>query len=538
MNRYLTVIIVFIFCLSTSAQQSTLPLGKTYNNLYENKLHSTNSNIHTGFKPLIKSDVLKEVDIDSVINRVHKKFHQGILKRKLFSEHLFTKNGDDFKFLFNPVIHLEKGIEKEENKETFVNTRGFILEGNVGKNIFFFSSFVENQSIFSNYIHEYVYKKRVVPGQGYVKEFKGTGFDYAMSSGHLAIKPAKQFVILFGHGKHFIGDGYRSLLLSDNAFNYPFLRIQTTFWKVKYTNLYAEMQDLNHYESSNVNNYDYMGYAKKYMSSHHLSINITKKLNVSLYEAIIWRTRYYAPGNKGFDVNYLNPITLLRPIEFSLNSPDNVLAGLHTKYKLSFKTYFYGQLVLDEFTLDEMKNNNGYWANKFGYQLGAKMYDAFKFDNLILQAEYNFVRPYTYSHDNPLQNYAHYNQSLAHPIGANFSEKLVIINYRKERWVARAQLMLAKYGGKIKGDPTSYGNDIYMSYSDRPSNYGIEMYQGNLTTIDYLQLNIGYIINPLTNLKVDFCLVKRNFVNEIDEINTIFYSIGLKTDLFNRYYDF
>ncbi|SVD49387.1 uncharacterized protein METZ01_LOCUS402241, partial [marine metagenome] len=120
-------------------------------------------------------------------------------------------------------------------------------------------------------------------------------------------------------------------------------------------------------------------------------------MNVSLYEAIIWRINH-APGNKGFDINYLNPITLLRPIEFSLNSPDNVLAGLHAKYKLSFKTYFYGQLVLDEFTLDAMKNNNGYWANKFGYQLGAKMYDAFKFDNLILQAEYNFVRPYTYSH--------------------------------------------------------------------------------------------------------------------------------------------
>ena len=82
------------------------------------------------------------------------------------------------------------------------------------------------------------------------------------------------FAIQFGHGKHFIGDGYRSLLLSDNAFNYPFLRIQTSFWRVQYTNLYAEMQDINYFENNGIDNYDQMGYAKKYMSSHYLSTNV------------------------------------------------------------------------------------------------------------------------------------------------------------------------------------------------------------------------------------------------------------------------
>jgi hypothetical protein len=369
-----------------------------------------------------------------------------------------------------------------------------------------------------------------------------------MASGYFGIKPAKNFVIQFGHGKHFIGDGYRSLLLSDNAFNYPFLRIQTSFWKMQYTNLYVEMQDINYFENNVIDHSDQMGYAKKYMSSHYLSTNLNSKLNIGIFESVIWEVNH-TPESRGFDVNYLNPIALFLPLGYSINSPDNALLGINAKYKLPLKSHLYGQLILDEFSLNKMKRNNDWYASKYGYQVGAKMYDVVGLDNLTLQAEYNLVRPYTYAHHDPRQNYAHYNQPLAHPLGANFSEKLLIINYRRERWIARAQLMLAKYGDKIKGDPTSYGNDVYMStgefqepsgfiHTGRPSDFGIVMYQGEITDINYMQFNIAYIINPITNFKIDFGITKRNLVSESNEVNTTFYSIGIKTDLFNHYYDF
>ena len=65
------------------------------------------------------------------------------------------------------------------------------------------------------------------------------------------------------------------------------------------------------------------------------------------------------------------------------------------------------------------------------------------------------------------------------------------------------QLLKAKYGGKIIGDPTSYGNDIFMSNSDRPSDYGIEMFQGNLSDLNYSKFTISYLFNSKTNLKVE-----------------------------------
>ena len=51
------------------------------------------------------------------------------------------------------------------------------------------------------------------------------------SSGFVSVEASDNFIVQFDHGKHFIGDGYRSLLLSDNSFNYPFTS-PIKFWKI------------------------------------------------------------------------------------------------------------------------------------------------------------------------------------------------------------------------------------------------------------------------------------------------------------------
>ena len=544
MRFLLLSILVFVSVLNLDAQHANLYLGNNYGSNINQLIYNEDANYHTSFKPLIKSDL--KFDVDSFLD--DKSNSSSWYLRKLFSEHFIILKGEDYKVLASPIINLSKGKEVNEDKNRFTNTRGFLIEGDLGKKISFFSSFVENQSVFPNYVDNFIKKNTVVPGQGYARDFKQTGFDYAMSSGYVSCRANQMFAVQFGHGKHFIGDGYRSLLLSDNTFNYPYLRIQTTFWKVQYTNLYTEFQDINYFSNNGLANYDQMGYAKKYMSAHYLSVNITKKLNISLFESVIWRMNH-APGNNGFDVNYLNPIAMLRPIEFSVNSPDNVLVGVNGKYKLPLSSYLYGQLVLDEFSLNDLKESNGFWANKFGYQLGFKMFNALKVENLTFQTEYNFVRPYTYSHHNPQQNYAHYNQSLAHPLGANFSEFLIMSNYRWKRWEVDAKIIFAKYGGSSANDSISYGNDLYEStgtfeepngfvYPGRPSDFGIEMHQGNLTTVHLKNFNIAYVVNPRTNFKVNLGITLRDFESEETEMQTKFINFGIKSDLFNHYYDF
>jgi hypothetical protein len=534
--RSFSFFLLFSLCvLNVNAQHSNLLLGNSYSSNFNQLIYAEESDLHTSFKSIIKSDL--NFDVDSILESQIQSDYSNWYLRKMFSEHFFLLKGDDYRVVASPIINLTSGKEFVQEKNTFTNTRGFIIEGDLGKKISFFSSFAENQSIFPDYLDVQIRKNNVVPGQGYARSFKETGFDYAMSSGYVSYRPNKMFVVQFGHGKHFIGDGYRSLLLSDNTFNYPYLRIQTTFWKVQYTNLYTEFQDINYFSDNGLDNYDQMGYAKKYMSAHYLSINATKKFNISLFESVIWRMNH-APGVNGFDVNYLNPIVMLRPTEFSVGSPDNVLVGVNLKYKLPISSYLYGQLLLDEFTLEQIKSNNGYWANKFAYQLGYKIFNAFSIDNLTLQTEYNLARPYTYSHFNTQQNYAHYNQPLAHPLGANFSEFLLLINYKWKKFVVDGKIISSKYGDNINGDPASYGNDVYDNYRDRPYDFGVEMYQGNLTTVNIKIFNISYIVNPKTNLKINLGVTLRDFKNEDEELQTQFINFGIKSDLFNHYYDF
>jgi hypothetical protein len=540
------LLLVFISSFSGYSQHTNLLLGTSYSSDINKILYTKDCDTHTSFKPILRSNL--GFVSDSVIKRYYSTNYKRGYLRKFFSEHLIVLEGDDYKVIASPIINFSKGKELIDSKSTFINSRGYFVEGNLGKKISFSTSFFENQAIFSNYLDTYIRDNKVVPGQGYAREFKDTGFDYAMSSGYLTYRANNIFTVQLGHGKNFIGDGYRSLLLSDNTFNYPYLKIQTTFWKIQYTNLYAELMDLNYFNTHSLDNRDQMGYPKKYLSSHYLSFNANKRFNFSLFESVVWRMNH-APGSSGFDVNYLNPIIMLRPVEFSLNSPDNVLVGINTKY-LFKSSYIYGQLVLDEFSFNNLRGNDGWWANKIGYQLGYKIFDLFNVDRLTFQAEYNYVRPYTYAHHNPQQSYAHYNQPLAHPLGANFSEFLVMTNYKWKRFEVDIKMMFAKYGGDFKGDSISYGSNLSFSTgnyalqeglvaisSGRPSDFGIEMFQGNLTTINYQSLNFSYIINPYTNLKVNFGMTFRNLNNDEEDVRTQFINFGIASDIFNHYYD-
>ena len=544
--KYFLCSILLFFSFDVYSQHINLLLARNYSSDINKLLYTDASDVHTSMKPILKSDL--NFIPDSLVRSYLPVRYKNWYIRKFLGEHLIVLKGDNYKVIASPIINFSKGKELNESISTFTNSRGYLIEGDLGEKVSFSTSFIENQAIFANYLDSYVKDNKVVPGQGFARTFKDNGFDYAMSSGYVTYRPNNMFSFQFGHGKNFIGDGYRSLLLSDNTFNYPYLKIQTTFWKVQYTNLYAEMMDINFFAKHGIPNWDQMGYPKKYFSSHYLSLNATRNFSLSLFESIVWRMNH-APGNSGFDINYLNPIVMLRPIEFSVNSPDNVLVGVNTKYTFK-QSYIYGQLILDEFSFESLKVNDGFWGNKIGYQLGYKIFDPFNIERLTFQTEYNYVRPYTYSHHNPEQNYAHYNQPLAHPLGANFSEVLFMAQYKWKRFEIDARVMRAKYGGDFNGDTISYGSNLYLSTgsyaqehglvgmgSGRPSDFGIEMYQGNLTKIDYRSLNLSYIINPYTNLKINLGLTFRNSYNDDDEVKTQFINFGIMSDLFNHYYD-
>ncbi|WP_372792748.1 gliding motility protein RemB [Lutibacter sp.] len=506
---------------------------------YDYYLNQVN-NSHTAVKPYVYSEVEKYIDLDAQKNKLIKPKTTWFGK-KLLNEHMAFVKGNDFWFTVDPGVDLQLGKDSEGIK-TFNNTRSVHINGGLGKNFNFSTSFYESQGRFANYVNQYAESIKpdggnpaIIPGRGIAKEFNSDAYDYPVAEAYLSYTPNKTFNFQFGNGKNFIGDGYRSLFLSDVASPYPFFKINTNFWKIRYTNLWMWMQDVR--PELTVDG----AYKQKFMAIHYLSWNATKKLNIGLFETVIWEDT----NNRGFDVNYLNPLIFYTAVEFSTGSrAGNTLLGLSLKYKLKDFS-LYSQLILDEFRAGEITSSNGWWANKYGIQLGVKYYNAFHIENLYLQAEYNAVRPYTYSHDELNLNYGHNNQPLAHLWGSNFKEVIGIARFTKDRWFANAKIILGKKGFDFNNgtDTFSYGGNVFEDNDNRASDYGNEIGQGNTANIFIGNLQVGYLVNPATNLKLFGGLTFRDFnpdapTGVFDKSNSTWISFGLKTDLFNWNFDF
>ncbi|MEM7039634.1 MAG: hypothetical protein AAF570_21855, partial [Bacteroidota bacterium] len=163
-----------------------------------------------------------------------------------------------------------------------------------------------------------------------------------------------------------------------------------------------------------------------------------------------------------------NPIIFYRSVEQSFGSPDNSTIGVSLKTNFLQRFQFYGQIMLDDFNFRNRDQGTGYFANKYGYQVGLKYINAFWIPLLDLQVEYNRVRPYTYSHFNPTASYSHYGQPLAHGAGANLYDVHLLVRYQPfPRWSGRL-LFSHMYKG-LDMDGYNFGGDIFQPYTlNRP----------------------------------------------------------------------
>ncbi len=519
-----------------------IPLSTQNYGRFDAALNKIGTNAHTSQKPFLYAEVNKYYDFEAENKKILKP-KTSWLGRKWWNEHMITFKGDDFWFTLDPGVDLQVGKDTGADINTYNNTRLLYAQGGIGKNLSFFTVFYESQGRFADYFNRYAESIKpdggnpaIIPGRGIAKRFNEDAYDYPVATGYVSYSPSKYFNFQLGHGKNFIGDGYRSLFLSDNASPNPFFKIKTNIWKLQYTNIWMSLKDVR----SEVIN-DNRSYRNKYIASHYLSYNVTKRLNIGFFESVIWEN-----AGDGVNFSYLNPIIFYQAIQFAVGSrAGNALIGFSAKYKFSDRINAYGQFIIDEFSSGDIFGGEGSWKNKTGYQLGMKYYDAFGLKNLYLQAEYNRVRPYTYSHNTVTLNYGQNNQSIAHPYGASFSEFLLIGHYNIGRIFGDAKFIVAKRGFDFNTpeDNSFYGADIYGSEVDRPFENGHEIAQGNTTDFFFAELQAGYLINPATSLKVYGSVIFRSFKPLVDtetvfENTTTWFNLGIRTDLFNWQNDF
>ena len=516
-------------------------------NLYTNfdgEMNQVGTNNHTASKPYTYAEVSKYHNFEEAYNAI-KINKEGWWGRKLFNENLVAIQGEDYWFTLNPIFDLRMGKSNSNTEDyTYVNTRGLQIQGGLGEQLNFTTTIYESQGVFADYYNRYANSIQpsggnpaIIPGIGIAKDFKTTKYDFPSADANITYTPSKHLNLQLGYSRNFIGDGYRSLLEGDGASPYPFVKINTTFWKIKYTNTYMWLKDVRKDVTLD------RTYATKYMANHYLSWNASKRLNIGFFESVIWTN----DNNRGFDLNFVNPIIFYRSVEFSSSARSgNAVLGITSKYKWNNNINLYGQFLLDEFSLGDMKSGEKSWKNKYGYQLGAKYFNAFGMKNLYLQAEYNHVRPYVYAHSNAITNYGHNNQSMGHNWGSNFKELTGIARFHKNRLFADAKISVGIRGFDFDTttDAKNYGSNIYKDYDElRAYEKGVAVGQGNKTNVFIADIQAGYLLNPSTNLKLFGNLIYRNFSPQVNTTTTFkesttWFSIGLRSDVFNWYLDY
>lgn len=442
---------------------------------------------------------------------------------------LLEINTKDFFFTVNPVLQAALSAESDYSGDRlFLNTRGVTLRGMIGRRLGFSAYMTDNQERAPQFVQERIIRDDAVPGYGFYKDFKTTATDYLDARGSINFTAAKYLDFQFGYDKNFIGNGYRSLFLSDFSNSYLFLKINTRIWKFNYMNLFTELIPQTFNISSGNKLLD-----KKYMAMHHLSMDITKWLNVGIFESVVFGRENH------FEFSYLNPVIFLRLAEQQNGSPDNAFVGIDLKANVAKRLQFYGQLLLDELVVKELKNGNGWWANKFAIQMGGKYVNALGVKNLDLQGEINLVRPFTYSHFDSVANYTHYNQPLAHPLGANFVEAIGIVRYQPHpKWTTSARLIVWKQGTDTTD--SNFGSNIFMPNRNRPAgDYGYKLPNGPRAAGVNAQLLVSYEVKE--NLFLEASALLRNYksgVSNLGDRNSSVITAGIRMNMFRREYDY
>ena len=438
--RYLSAVFCFIYLSGYSQGDPSRfaldPLGKG-----QQHLAKRSTQLHSNLQPFVKSldTTWIQASDSSTINRIE----------------------------IRPSGAIAAGYSlSDSSRATWQASPGVLLNANLGTRWDLGAAYHFITEKYPTYLQAIADSLSIMPGIGFATSDKNGSIAHYYE-GHIGYQAGKHFHFEVGRGKHFWGDGYRSLLLSQNTAPYPYFRLDTRVWNLKFVNLIGQFRD-------RVPGVPFSDTRHKYGALHSLSWNISKRVNISFYEMVIWQEKD-SLSDRGLDLNYMHPLLFLRPVEYAQGSADNVMLGFSFSIKSNTNQLVYGSIIIDEFLLDEVYNGEGWWANKFGGQIGVKSFDTFT-EGLHFQLEINAVRPFTYTHGSRLQSYGNQNQGLAHSFNTNFRELMLLARYEMKDWTFLVSASAAEYGRDRVDE--NYGGDLFRSYVNPFNKYGNTVGQG------------------------------------------------------------
>jgi hypothetical protein len=520
--KFKVIAVTLFFCWNTNFSQQNIPLETFHKQQF---LKYSRANSFETFYPINNQHFDLQDSIKDTTTFYYD-FHVWFFNRNWLEKK--EKNGS---IEINPLVNFSygKGSSIADSLPLYRNTRGVSVRGELNQKVFFSFVFCENQSRFMSYQNQYfndrgefydndsIFQKvnAVIPAGARTKPFKINGYDYAFSFGSFAYQFNAKIRLEAGNNQHFIGSGFRSLLLSDNGIYSPYLRFSWKFsGKFSYQFLYKSHKNLYRKpETLAVES----PYEKKLFAANYLTYTPIKNLSLSLFTS----------GNQLLtdSISKYNPnLQMLIPLPFMnsdyifKNKITNGISGVNIDFALKNSKY-YAQIVHD---LVENKS-------LFAYQLGTYLFDFAKIKNLNLQVELNYVPENFYADANTKLAYSNYNMNLAHTKGNNFTEVLTHLNYEFRRFYFSSYAIIYFTKGGSINDQIEENSIFLFNKNNSNFDYG--------TTV-LTNFELGYRINKKYNptIYLQYQSRKSNFKENEFSDNSIMF--GLKVNLFNQYLDF
>ncbi len=499
----------FLLCaLFVQGQYVSTPLNEGHARLLEayQLQHRTDERV-SAFKPgLVQVKQLDSLRQGDTQTWTRKRYNSWVM-RKLRHEHLIEVRKDDFYLNGDFVFDLTVGRDLNDAQQgtIYTNTRGFQFEGTVGKRVFFSSTFYENQSIFPAYLDNVVADRESVPGLGRYKTFENfagdTAYDYAFATGAAGVAFSRYSFIQLGYDRQFVGHGFRSLLLSDASFPYPFFRGNIGFLdgRVQYSITWATLQGTERVPLGLERGKEFP-FQRKRAKFSYLSVFPTHWFSVGLFTAVLQRV-WTDSSHVDADFDYYLPSGLL---SYAASDDDvNRTIGINASIQPLNQLRFYGQYA-----------QYRYWSDD-AFQIGVQLLDPLKWNHLSFRAEFNSGNVNDLTQDtlgNPLSGelaFTHNGQFLGHPLDGPFDELLIQGSIRLRDFQFSGTLMRYQREFPLTGLPTA--------------------------SITYINAEAAYIVNPMSLAKVVMGATYRT-----DDVlpSTQFIYFGFRTALLDRYSEF
>ena len=195
--------------------------------------------------------------------------------------------------------------------------------------------------------------------------------------------------VLWGYGTD------QQMIISDNAREFDFIRLDAQYKAIKYTFLHAWLLG----SQSNLTftlpfdtstKFIEPVIADKYLAAHRFSISFPSLFELGFQEMYIY-------SNRSPDLAYLNPLILFESAQRSRGERDNGLWAFDIKTHFLNGLQLHGTLLYDDIHIPYLFS--GRWFDRYAYQVGMVYADPFMIHNTTLFVEYTYVKPYVFAHD-------------------------------------------------------------------------------------------------------------------------------------------